>query len=160
MMYVAVFLLTLTFGLSLYTDMKRYKIKNVVTLPTSLAGILCAPFFVPPLQFGLYLILLMGIGYIGWNMGLWKAGDTKLMLASGVWMVFIIGPSMLFVLFYYLAFIVLHLCIGHFLGLKKYRFNLKQYLLGLRTKVNETFGTIPGTFLIMCSFFISFFIYK
>ncbi|WP_240377255.1 hypothetical protein [Bacillus piscicola] len=160
MMYVGIAIIVLMFAISLYTDTKGWRIKNIVTLPAALIGLILSFFYFHPLHVSLYVVLLIIIGGIGWVINLWKAGDTKLILSSAVWGMFIMGPNLLFVLFYYLAFLVFHLIIGHILGLKKYKFNLKKYMLSLTTKVNETYGKMPGTFVIMCSFFIALFITK
>lgn len=159
MFYIAIFSILIIFGISLYTDVKEWKIKNVVTLPPALIGIVIALFHFSVWEVLLYIFVVFAVGIAGWLFNLWKAGDTKLILVTAVWSMFITGTNILFPLFYYLVFLGFYFLIGHFLGLKKYRFKLKQYLLSLKTKVNEQYGAIPATFVILCSFFMTFIVY-
>lgn len=141
--------------ISLYTDVKSFKIKNVITIPTTLVATILALFFYPILPMILYFIVLFGVGFIGWILRLWKAGDVKISMAIGMWALFIIGePNLLFVLFYYLAFIIIHLAIGHFLILKSCKFHPIRYLKTLVTPVNMVYGRLPATITIMCSFLL------
>lgn len=160
MFTIAVITIIVIFAISLYTDMTGWKIKNVVTLPPALIGMVIALFYFPVLDVLLYIFVVFAVGIAGWMLNLWKAGDTKLILVTAVWSMFITGTHILFPLFYYLVFLGFYFAIGHFLGLKTYRFRLKEYMLSLKTKVNEKYGAIPATFVILCSFFITFIIYK
>ncbi len=152
MVILASVVLIIIFSLAIYTDVKTYKIRNVVTLPTALVGILLAFVIFPSIQTLLYVISFLAIGLLGEFLKLWKAGDTKLVLSTGTWSIFLVGqPILLFVLGYYFIFIVSHLVIGHFIGLKKYKFHLKTYLSSLFTGVNEKYGRFSGAITICIS---------
>lgn len=150
---LSIIVIALVLMISLYTDIKSYKIKNIITVPTALVATIIALIFYPITQVLLYVVVLFGIGFIGWLLGLWKAGDVKISLAIGMWAIFILGEAqLLFVLFYYLAFILTHLAIGHFLILKSCKFHPIRYLKTLVTPANIVYGRLPATITIMCSF--------
>lgn len=156
MFYIAIGVVSLVLLLSLFSDIKSFRIRNIVTLPTALIGLILNFFMFPWLSVVLFFVVLLGVGIIGEILNLWKTGDTKLILATGIWSSFIIGsPKLLFALGFYLTFIVLHMIIGHLFGLKKYKFNIKNYLLSLKTGINESYGRFSGAITITIALLVN-----
>ncbi|MCM3716573.1 hypothetical protein M3202_21245 [Alkalihalobacillus oceani] len=152
-MIMASICLIIVFAICLYTDMSSYKIKNIVTFPTAAAAFIVALFLYPVGSVLLYAAILFSIGFLGWLLRFWKAGDVKLILATGLLGIYVVGDIFLVTpVFYYTVFLGFHFIIGNFLGLKAYKFSIKTYLLSFKTRVNETFGRFPGTITIMLSF--------
>lgn len=157
--WISIAIIAFLFSSAIYTDVRSKKIRNHFTLPLSLVGMVLLLIIHPWLYALLYTITLFLIGILGWQIGLWKAGDSKLTLSTGIWAGLALGePVIIFALLYHLFFIVYHMVIGHFLGLKKYRFSLINYARSLKTQVNEQFGIFIGSFTILFSFLSSLYV--
>ncbi|WP_374724095.1 prepilin peptidase [Calidifontibacillus erzurumensis] len=142
---------------AVYTDIKGFKIRNILTIPSALIALIISVFYFDNPFFGFEnLVVLLLIGLLGEWMKLWKAGDTKLMVATGMWLSLTNSMENLALSFlYFLTFVLLHLAIGHFYGLKKYRFSLKNYIYSiLFNKNNESYGRFRGAITISISLII------
>lgn len=142
--------------ISIYTDVKGFKIKNLLTLPSALLALVLSIIQFSVLFAFINFFSLLIIGILGEVLKLWKTGDTKLILSTGMWLSLtspVENISLSF--FYFLTFILLHLLIGHFYALKKSRFSLQRYTYSLfYNKENESYGRFRGAITISISLLI------
>lgn len=70
---------------AVWTDMHTQKIRNVLTFPVMLAGVLGAPMVLPAWWWGAAGVLAaFALGAPGWRFGgAMRAGDVKLLMAAG-----------------------------------------------------------------------------
>ncbi len=68
-----------------WTDVRTQRIRNVLTFPMMLAGVLTAPFALPGWWWGLGgLLAAFALAVPGWRFGgAIRAGDVKLLMAAG-----------------------------------------------------------------------------
>ena len=78
---------------AMWTDWHTGKIKNVLTFPVMLAGVLMAPLFAPHWYDGLLgLLVAFSAGVVLWKFGkAYHPGDVKLVMAAGA----LVGPEMI-----------------------------------------------------------------
>lgn len=70
---------------AVWTDVQTQKIRNVLTFPVMLAGLVASPFFLPAWWWGLAgLLVAFALAVPGWRFGgAIRAGDVKLLMAAG-----------------------------------------------------------------------------
>lgn len=78
---------------AMWTDWKSGKIKNVLTFPVMVTGVLMAPLFAPHFYDGaLGLLAAFAAGVLLWKFGgAYHPGDVKLVMAAGA----LVGPEMI-----------------------------------------------------------------
>ncbi len=87
-----VVLIALLLG-AMWTDWTTGKIKNVLTFPVMVTGVLMAPLFAPHFYDGaLGLLAAFAVGVVLWKFGgAYHPGDVKLVMAAGA----LVGPEMI-----------------------------------------------------------------
>lgn len=149
---VAFIILITLLSIAMYTDIKFHKIRNWLTLPAMLIGLVILSFQFTIMSAVLYFSMLIAIGIIAELFRLWRSGDTKLVVATGLWLALALQElQYINGLILYFSFIASHLIIGHLFGLKKYNFQVKTYIQSMFTGVNESYGRFAGAITISLS---------
>jgi hypothetical protein len=147
---MALFLFLVLYGISLYTDFKYHKIKNIVTFPTMAIGLALLFIQQGGLAAATVFITAVFIGLLPEFFRIWSSGDTKLFISASVVSALLLGVSDYSLLFYFLGInTAIYLVAGHGYALYKSGFRPLVYLQLLRS--NEVIGKMPGALPIMVS---------
>lgn len=131
------------YAVSMYTDIKYKKIKNVVTMPAIAVGIFLLSF-----QHGLFhgirlFVIGLMLGLLLEVFRIWASGDTKLFVAGGLSTLAIVQSDDFSVLFYFFAAnLFMYLLVGHAYTLWISKFRIKEYFHRLRS--HQPIGKIAG----------------
>lgn len=142
--------LIILYSVALVTDIRHRKIKNWLTLPGMLIGLVSCVYSFGIKESLIFFGILLVLCLVSESFRLWVSGDSKLIIAGGLFTSLFLGSANLFIaLGLFLTMLTLHLLMGHFYWLKKYDFNFKLYfhsvlLTLLNRSENQELGRAPG----------------
>ena len=155
---VALVLFGLLYGISIYTDLKWHKIKNLVTFPV--AGLaLILMFFHYGLKASFFYVLAVIVsGGVTELFKIWGSGDTKLFIAASLLSALLLrSANPYYALVFLFVNIMLYLVIGHIYMFYKSGFKPAIYITSL--KVGGEIGKIPGAIPIAISNLVAIILY-
>lgn len=147
---VALFLFLWLYGISLYTDFKYHKIKNIVTFPTAAVGLVLLS-----IQQGIQtsvsiFAVALVLGFLPEVFRMWGSGDTKLFVSASLTSAILLNTADVRFAFYFLGInTLIYLIAGHGYTLWKSGFRLLLYHSMLKSGV--IIGKMPGALPILIS---------
>lgn len=155
---IALVLIVLLHGITIYTDLKWNKIKNIVTIPAFLIALGLMLWAIDIKTNLIYLLCTFFFGLLPGILRIWSAGDSKLFIASSLLSAVLLNSAdSLFVVFYLGINMIIYLLAGHAFTFYKSGFKPLAYLANL--KAGGEIGRMPGALPIAISNVISIVIF-
>lgn len=155
---IALVLFGLLYGISIYTDFKWHKIKNLVTFPVAGLALILMLFHYGLKASFFYVLAVVVSGGVTELFKIWGSGDTKLFIAASLLSALLLkSANPYFALVFMFVNIMLYLVIGHIYTFYKSGFKPALYVTSLR--VGGEIGKIPGALPIAISNVIAVVLY-
>ena len=160
MAQIALVLIVLLHGITIYTDLKWNKIKNSVTIPAFLIalGLMLWAIEIDIKTNLIYLLCTFFFGILPEKLRTWSPGDSRLFISSSALSAVLMNSANpLFVVFYLGINMIIYLFAGHAFTFYKSGFKPLAYLANL--KAGGEIGRMPGALPIAISNVISIVIF-
>ena len=155
---IALVLFGLLYGISIYTDFKWHKIKNLVTFPVAGLALILMLFHYGLKASFFYVLAVVVSGGVTELFKIWGSGDTKLFIAASLLSALLLrSANPYFAIVFMFVNIMLYLIIGHIYTFYKSGFKPALYVTSLR--VGGEIGKIPGALPIAISNVIAVVLY-
>ncbi|SHN66315.1 hypothetical protein [Desulfitobacterium chlororespirans] len=140
---IALVLIVLLHGITIYTDLKWNKIKIIVTIPAFLIALGLMLWAIDIKTNLIYLLCTFFFGILPEKLRTWSPGDSKLFIASSLLSAVLLNSANpLFVVFYLGINMIIYLFAGHAFTFYKSGFKPLAYLVNL--KAGGEIGRMPG----------------
>jgi len=155
---IAIVLFAILYGISIYTDLKFHKIKNLVTFPIAGIALVLILFHYGLRASFFYVLAVIISGFMTELFRIWGSGDTKLFIAASLLSALVLqSANPYYAMVFLFVNIMLYLVIGHIYTFYKSGFKPALYIVSLRT--GGEIGKMPGAIPIVISNIIAIVLY-